>query len=115
MRILTILIVLAHVIFSFDISSAEGISIGEVRINGKKYGGVALPNGSYGSIHQITKINDLREGMQVTTREGDRYVDEGDSVYIFETEEPIIDLPVVAPRNRGFASFKANELMQNAE
>ncbi len=110
MRILTILMVLAHVIFSFDTSAAEGVSIGGFRVDGRNLGGIVLPNGAYGSIHQRTEINDLRGGI-VTNKEDDRYMNEDGSVYISETE-PVIDLPVVSPRNRGFASFKAKELLQ---
>lgn len=114
MRILIILLVLAqHVIFSFDASfAAGGVSIGGFRVDGRNYGGVVLPNRSYGPIHQKTEINGLGgPTAQINTNED--HVCEDD---INPSKVPIvINDSRIAPVKGGFARTKARELLKQNE
>lgn len=100
--------VLMMLVTSFpSIVKSEGnISVGTFSVDGRNYGGIELPSGSYDSIHQETRINGLagsKSPEQIVEQEYD--------------EDSDIEIPhfISTPKEiskGGFASTMAKKLLK---
>ncbi|MFZ2154317.1 MAG: hypothetical protein WAV16_03755 [Candidatus Moraniibacteriota bacterium] len=103
--------VLMMLVTSFPsiVKSDGNISVGTFSVDGKKLGGMELSPGSYGSIHQETRINGLagsKSPEQIVEQEYDE-----------DSDIKIPPVQIITPKEiskGGFASTMAKKLLKES-